>query len=91
MAANRLTLREDVTVTLATPRPDFVHRIRLRQLVGGSDDAVVAHRDVLAQGVQLVVDTVEVINAAGREGTVRRSFPRLRLPRPRRGQWQRRT
>ncbi|EFE66160.1 oxidoreductase [Streptomyces viridosporus ATCC 14672] len=44
MAANRLRLRDDVTVTLINPRPDFVHRVRLHQLVGGSDDAVVAYR-----------------------------------------------
>ncbi|QEU88529.1 oxidoreductase [Streptomyces viridosporus T7A] len=44
MAANRLRPRDDVTVTLINPRPDFVHRVRLHQLVGGSDDAVVAYR-----------------------------------------------
>ena len=44
MAANRLRLRDDVTVTLINPRPDFVHRVRPHQLVGGSDDAVVAYR-----------------------------------------------
>ncbi|MFF3895645.1 NAD(P)/FAD-dependent oxidoreductase [Streptomyces sp. NPDC001812] len=65
MAANRLTLRDDVTVTLINPRADFVHRVRLHQLVGGSDDAVVAYRDVLADGVRLVVDTVTRIDAAG--------------------------
>ncbi|PWI05651.1 oxidoreductase [Streptomyces sp. NWU339] len=42
MAANRLTLRDDVTVTLINPRADFVHRVRLHQLVGGSHDAVVS-------------------------------------------------
>ncbi|MGW0749866.1 NAD(P)/FAD-dependent oxidoreductase [Streptomyces sp. NPDC002587] len=66
MAANRLTRRDDVTVTLINPRPDFVHRIRLHQLVAGSDDAVVDYREVLADGVRLVVDTVTRIDAAGR-------------------------
>ncbi|MFJ3858072.1 NAD(P)/FAD-dependent oxidoreductase [Streptomyces sp. NPDC090085] len=66
MAANRLTAREGVHVTLVNPRPSFVHRIRLHQLVGGSDDAVVDYRDVLADGVRLVVDTVTRIDAAGR-------------------------
>ncbi|MER7515990.1 FAD-dependent oxidoreductase [Streptomyces sp. NPDC126499] len=66
MAANRLTRREDVTVTLVNPRPDLVHRVRLHQLVGGSDDAVVAYRDVLAERVRLVVDSVTRIDAAGR-------------------------
>jgi len=66
MAANRLTQRDDVTVTLINPRPTFVHRVRLHQLVGGSDDAVVEYREVLGEGVRLVVDTVARIDAAGR-------------------------
>ncbi|WP_404958408.1 NAD(P)/FAD-dependent oxidoreductase [Streptomyces sp. 147326] len=66
MAANRLTQRGDVTVTLINPRATFVHRIRLHQLVGGSDSAVVDYREVLADGVRLVVDTVDRIDAAGR-------------------------
>ncbi|MET9438243.1 FAD-dependent oxidoreductase [Streptomyces sp. NPDC006551] len=70
MAANRLTRRDDVTVTLINPRPAFVERIRLHQLVGGSDDAVVDYRDVLAEGVRLVVDTVTRIDAAGRGVTL---------------------
>jgi NADH dehydrogenase FAD-containing subunit len=70
MAANRLTQRDDETVTLINPRPDLVHRVRLHQLVGGSDDAVVAYRDVLAEHVRLVVDTVTRIDAAGRSVTL---------------------
>ena len=70
MAANRLRLRDDVTVTLINPRPDFVHRVRLHQLVGGSDDAVVAYRNVLAEGVRLVVGTVTRIDAAERRVTL---------------------
>ncbi|GGT06581.1 NADH dehydrogenase [Streptomyces kurssanovii] len=70
MAANRLTLRDDVTVTLINPRPDFVHRVRLHQLVGGSDDAIVAYQDVLAEGVRLVIDTVTRIDAAERSVTL---------------------
>ena len=70
MAANRLTQRDDVTVTLINPRPTFVERIRLHQLVGGSDDAVVDYRDVLAEGIRLVVDTVTRINAAERSVTL---------------------
>ncbi|MFF4033617.1 NAD(P)/FAD-dependent oxidoreductase [Streptomyces sviceus] len=66
MAANRLTLRDDVTVTLINPRPDFVERIRLHQLVGGSHDAVVPYRKVLAERVRLLVGTVTGIDAAGR-------------------------
>ncbi|MFC9306255.1 NAD(P)/FAD-dependent oxidoreductase [Streptomyces sp. NPDC057011] len=66
MAANRLTLRGDVRVTLVNPRASFVHRIRLHQLVGGTDGAVVEYREVLGEGVRLVVDTVARIDAAGR-------------------------
>jgi NADH dehydrogenase FAD-containing subunit len=66
MAANRLTQRDDVTVTLINPRPTFVERLRLHQLVGGSHDAVVDYRKVLAGRVRLVVDTVTRIDAAGR-------------------------
>ncbi|MFK4228082.1 NAD(P)/FAD-dependent oxidoreductase, partial [Streptomyces sp. NPDC019890] len=66
MAANRLTQRDDVTVTLINPRPTFVERVRLHQLVGGSHDAVVEYRKVLAEGIGLVVDTVTRIDAAER-------------------------
>ncbi|MBT2450185.1 FAD-dependent oxidoreductase [Streptomyces sp. ISL-43] len=70
MAANRLTQRDDVTVTLINPRPTFVERIRLHQLVGGSHGAVVDYREVLAEGVRLVVDTVTRIDPAGRSVTL---------------------
>ncbi|MEU2549606.1 FAD-dependent oxidoreductase [Streptomyces roseolus] len=70
MAANRLTQRDDVNVTLVNPRPDLVHRVRLHQLVGGSNDAVVAYEDVLAERVRLAVDTVTRIDAAGRSVTL---------------------
>ncbi|MFJ5843065.1 NAD(P)/FAD-dependent oxidoreductase [Streptomyces shenzhenensis] len=70
MAANRLTQRDDVTVTLINPRPAFVERIRLHQLVGGSDDAVVDYRRILAGGVRLVVDAVTRIDAAERRVTL---------------------
>jgi NADH:ubiquinone reductase (H+-translocating) len=70
MAANRLTQRDDVTVTLINPRPTFVDRIRLHQLVGGSHGAVIDYRKVLADRVRLVVDTVTRIDAAGRRVTL---------------------
>lgn len=66
MAANRLTQHDQVRVTLVNPRPTFVERIRLHQLVTGSDDAVVDYRDVLAEGVRLVVDTATRINTVAR-------------------------
>ncbi|MFJ8083390.1 NAD(P)/FAD-dependent oxidoreductase [Streptomyces sp. NPDC096205] len=80
MAANRLTQRDDVAVTLVNPRASFVNRVRLHQHVGGTGDAVVAYRDVLAEGVELVVDSVERIDAEGRAlaleggGTVRYDY-----------------
>ena len=70
MAANRLTQRDDVRVTLINPRPVFVERIRLHQLVCGIDDAVTDYREVLSERVDLVVDTVTRIDAAGREVTL---------------------
>ncbi|PRX99115.1 NAD(P)/FAD-dependent oxidoreductase [Allonocardiopsis opalescens] len=66
MAANRLRRRPDVTVTLVNARPEFVERIRLHQLVGGSDDAVADYADLLAEGVRLVVGTAVRIDAAAR-------------------------
>ncbi|MEJ3748126.1 FAD-dependent oxidoreductase [Actinomycetes bacterium KLBMP 9797] len=70
MAANRLTRRNDVAVTLINPRRTFVERIRLHQVVGGSDDAIVDYQEVLAEGVRLVVDTVTRIDAAERSVTL---------------------
>ncbi|GIE98732.1 NADH dehydrogenase [Paractinoplanes rishiriensis] len=55
-AANRLTKRDDVSVTLINPRPAFVERIRLHQLVAGTHPATVPYRDVLSPRVRLVVD-----------------------------------
>ncbi|MFG3617226.1 NAD(P)/FAD-dependent oxidoreductase [Nocardia sp. NPDC047654] len=66
LAANRLTRRADVTVTLINPRPGFVERIRLHQLVGGSHKAVVDYREILGERVRLVVDTATRIDAAER-------------------------
>ena len=65
-AANRLTGHPDVEVTLVNPRAVFVERIRLHQLVAGSDDAVVEFSRVLAPSVRLLVDAVERIDAPGR-------------------------
>ncbi|MDL4814204.1 NAD(P)/FAD-dependent oxidoreductase [Actinomadura opuntiae] len=66
LAANRLTSRDDVDVTLVNPRPAFVERIRLHQLVVGSDDAVVDYKDVLSERVKLVVDTATGIDREAR-------------------------
>ncbi|MFE9478945.1 NAD(P)/FAD-dependent oxidoreductase [Streptomyces spororaveus] len=75
MTANRLTRRDGVTVTLINPRATFVERIRLHQLAAGTDDAVVEYREVLAEGVRLVVDTVTRINAPERTVTLGAGAP----------------
>ncbi|WP_327309887.1 FAD-dependent oxidoreductase (plasmid) [Streptomyces sp. NBC_01298] len=66
LAANRLTSRDDVAVTLVNPRSAFVERVRLHQLVAGSDDAVVEYKDVLSEQVKLVVDTATGIDRQAR-------------------------
>lgn len=66
LAANRLTQRDDLDVTLVNPRPVFVERIRLHQLVAGSDDAVVDFADVLAPRVRLVVGSATRLDLTGR-------------------------
>lgn len=66
LAANRLRQRPDVAVTLINPRPQFVERIRLHQLVAGNHDATVAYETLLAAGVELVVDSVEHVDARAR-------------------------
>jgi NADH dehydrogenase len=70
MAANRLTQRDDVHVSLINPRPVFVERIRLHQLVGGTHDALVDYRQILNPGVRLVTDTVTHLDPAGRRVTL---------------------
>ncbi|MEU9954918.1 FAD-dependent oxidoreductase [Streptomyces sp. NPDC050982] len=65
-AANCLARRDGVSVTLVNPRPEFVERIRLHQLVTGSDDAVESFGEVLGGKVRLVVDTATRIDAAER-------------------------
>ncbi|MEV0029724.1 FAD-dependent oxidoreductase [Nocardia sp. NPDC050793] len=66
MAANRLTQRDDVRVTVINPRPVFVPRLRLHQLVGGTHDAIVDYEEIMAEGVRLAVDSVTRIDASGR-------------------------
>lgn len=66
IAANHLRLRDDVSITLINPRPSFVERIRLHQLVTGSDDAVVDYETMLGAGIRLIVDEATAIDAAQR-------------------------
>lgn len=70
LAANHLRIRDDIDVTLVNPRPSFVERIRLHQLVAGSDDAVVEYAAVLGAGVRLAVDEASSIDATARTVTL---------------------
>lgn len=66
MAANHLRLRTDVDITLVNPRPQFVERIRLHQLAAGTATATADYGTLLGNGVRLVVDTADHIDAAAR-------------------------
>jgi NADH:ubiquinone reductase (H+-translocating) len=66
LAANRLRLNADVDITVVNPRPLFVERIRLHQMVAGTGAATTDYGTLLGAGVRLVVDTAERIH----EGTV---------------------
>lgn len=66
MAANRLSGSDAVEVTLINTRPEFVQRLRLHQLVGGSHDAVVDYRKIVSDRVRLKIDTVDRIDARAR-------------------------
>jgi NADH:ubiquinone reductase (H+-translocating) len=66
LAANHLRLRADVDITLVNPRPVFVERIRLHQLVAGSGTAAVDYGTMLGEGIQLIVDSAERINSTDR-------------------------
>jgi NADH:ubiquinone reductase (H+-translocating) len=66
LAANHLRLRADVDITVVNPRPVFVERIRLHQLVAGSGSAAVDYGTLLGDGIRLVVDSAERIDTAQR-------------------------
>jgi NADH:quinone reductase (non-electrogenic) len=67
LAANHLRLRRDIDITLVNPRPVFVERIRLHQLVAGSGTATVDYGTLLGDGIRLVVDGADRIDAADRQ------------------------
>jgi NADH dehydrogenase len=66
MAANHLRMRGDIDITLVNPRPKFVERIRLHQLVAGTHEATVNYGRLLGDGIKLVVDTATRIDTANR-------------------------
>src|SRR6478735_9667276 len=63
LAANHLRLRGDIDITLVNPRPKFVERIRLHQLVAGTGEATADYGTLLGEGIQMVVDSASRINA----------------------------
>lgn len=66
LAANHLRQRPDVDITLINPRPVFVERIRLHQLVADTGAATAGYDTLLGEGIRLVVDTAERIDTADR-------------------------
>lgn len=66
LAANHLRRRTDVDVTLVNPRPVFVERIRLHQLVADTGAATADYGTLLGDGIRLIVDAVERIATADR-------------------------
>jgi len=67
LAANHLRMRGDVAITIVNPRPKFVERIRLHQLVAGTADATADYGSLLGEGIRLVVDTATHIDKASRK------------------------
>lgn len=66
LAANRLRKRVDVDITLINPRAKFVDRVRLHQFVAGTGEAEVDYGTLLADEVELVVDSATRIDTAAR-------------------------
>src|SRR5437588_12608955 len=66
LAANHLRQRADVDITLVNPRPVFVERIRLHQLVADTNAAIADYDSLLGEGIGLVIDAVDRVEAADR-------------------------
>src|SRR5208283_5775603 len=66
LAANHLRQRPDIDITLVNPRPVFVERIRLHQLVADTGAATADYSTLLGDGIRLTVDTVDHIETANR-------------------------
>lgn len=65
MAAKRLLRRSpDTAVTVVNPRPHFVQRIRLHQMVAGGYDVTVPLQRALPRQAQIVIGSVAVVDAA---------------------------
>lgn len=71
LAANRLTQRDDTSVTLINARPHFVERIRLHQLIAGSHDTTPATATVTVVGAGPTgIETAAELAEAGRTVTL---------------------
>ncbi|BBX97859.1 NAD(P)/FAD-dependent oxidoreductase [Mycobacterium lacus] len=66
LAANHLRQCADIDIRLVNPRPVFVERIRLHQLVAGTGTATADYATLLGDGIGLVVDSAERIHTAAR-------------------------
>lgn len=66
MAANRLRRNPAVDVTVVNPQPFFVQRVRLHQFVSGTGDPQVGFGELLADGINVLVDTATRIDSGGR-------------------------
>ncbi|SEH01058.1 NADH dehydrogenase [Nonomuraea solani] len=66
LAANHLRMRAGLDISLVNPRPEFVERIRLHQYVAGTGDATIDYGTLLGEGIELVVDSVTLIDTATR-------------------------
>jgi NADH:ubiquinone reductase (H+-translocating) len=66
MAANRVQGSGEADVVLVNPRPRFVERIRLHQLVIDNDDAVEDYATILNPDVELVIGAAERILTSDR-------------------------
>jgi NADH:ubiquinone reductase (H+-translocating) len=70
LAANRLQQNPGIDITLVNPRPKFVQRLRLHQVVAGTgseDAATVDYRTILGDGVRLLVDSATRIDITARK------------------------
>ena len=66
LAANHLRQRPDIDITVVNPRPVFVERIRLHQLVADTGAATADYATLLGDGIRLIVDTVDHIETTDR-------------------------
>lgn len=66
LAANHLRQRPGVDISVINPRPVFVERIRLHQLVADTSAAIADYDSLLGNGIGLIVDTVERVVPADR-------------------------